>query len=77
MYVSLPVPMAARITKYLNKYVRTGLCEHIVNTSYFNLPSDIGFTLFTPIKGRIYSQASHFSSVIGSFRSSGWLDLHV
>jgi hypothetical protein len=23
---SLPVPMAARITKYLNKYVRTGLC---------------------------------------------------
>jgi hypothetical protein len=29
--------------------------EHIGNTSYFILPSDIGFTLFTPIKGRIYS----------------------
>jgi hypothetical protein len=29
--------------------------EHIGNTSYFNLPSDIGFTLFTPIKGRIDS----------------------
>jgi hypothetical protein len=76
----LLVPMAARITKYLNKYVRTGLCLIYIssflflepsvsqknakkqcavlpggNTSYFNLPSDIGFTLFTPIKGRIYS----------------------
>jgi hypothetical protein len=86
--------VAAWITKYLNKYVRRGLCliyissfyfwspplarkirknnvlyypeyssrfwgpeggEHIGNTSYFNLPPDIGFTLFTPIKGRIYS----------------------
>jgi hypothetical protein len=90
--------------------------EHIGKPSYFNLPPDIGFTLFTPIKGRIYSLivyiykaetctnilrepsvsqknskkqcavlpgifvtvlASHFSSVIGNFRSSGWLDLHV
>jgi hypothetical protein len=27
--------------------------EHIGKPSYFNLPPDIGFTLFTPIKGRI------------------------
>ena len=29
--------------------------EHIGNPSYFNIPPDIGFTLFTPIKGRIDS----------------------
>jgi hypothetical protein len=134
--------------KYLNKYVRRGICliymssfyfwslplarkmrktnvlyypvylwlfgppwgpegnVNIGKPSYFNLPPDIGFTLFTPIKGRIDSLtvyilepsvcqkntknqyavlhgisvrvlASHFNSVIGNFRSSGWLDLHV
>ena len=26
MFSPLPVPMAARITKYLNKYVHRGLC---------------------------------------------------
>jgi hypothetical protein len=87
---SLPVHMSARITKYLNKYVRSGLCliyissfyfwspplarkmrktnvryypetcgpeggENIGKPSYLNLPPDIGFTLFTPIKGRIDS----------------------
>jgi hypothetical protein len=30
-------------------------CEHIGKPSYFNLQPDIGFTLFTPIKGRIDS----------------------
>jgi hypothetical protein len=110
----------------------TGRDENIGKPSYFNLPPDIGFTFFTPFKGRIDSLtvyiykaetctnilryntcmssypgdrkctkiepvsqknaknqcavlpgisvtvlASHFSSVIGSFRSSGWLDLHV
>jgi hypothetical protein len=80
--------------------------ENIGKSSYLNLPH-IGFTLFSPIKGRIYSLtvyiykaeilflepsvcqkntknqyavlpgislrvlASHFSSVIGNFRSSG------
>jgi hypothetical protein len=29
--------------------------ENIGKPSYFNLPPDIGFTLFTPIKGRIDS----------------------
>ena len=29
--------------------------ENIVKPFYFNLPPDIGFTLFTPIKGRIDS----------------------
>ena len=28
---------------------------------YFNLPPDIGFTLFTPIKGRIYMFSFYFS----------------
>ena len=28
-------------------------CENIGKLSYYNLPLDIGFTLFTPIKGRI------------------------
>jgi hypothetical protein len=74
-----------------------GRGEIIGKPSYFNLPPDIGFTLFIPIKGRIDSLtlynainqyavlpgisvtvlASHFSSIIGNFRSSGLLDLHV
>ena len=29
--------------------------KNIGKSSYFNLPPDIGFTLFTPIKGRIDS----------------------
>jgi hypothetical protein len=29
--------------------------EKIGKSSYFNLPADVGFTLFTPIKGRIDS----------------------
>jgi hypothetical protein len=29
--------------------------ENIGKSSYFSLPLDIGFTLFTPIKGRIDS----------------------
>ena len=33
----------------------TGRGENIGKSSYFNLPPDIGFTLFTPIKGRIDS----------------------
>ena len=32
----------------------TGRNENIGKSSYFNLPPDIGFTLFTPIKGRIH-----------------------
>ena len=31
----------------------TGRGENIGKPFYFNLPQDIGFTLFTPIKGRI------------------------
>jgi hypothetical protein len=33
----------------------TGSGENIGKPFYFNLPPDIGFTLFTPIKGRIDS----------------------
>ena len=33
----------------------TGRGEHIGKPFYFNLQSEIGFTLFTPIKGRIDS----------------------
>jgi spore maturation protein CgeB len=60
--------MAARITKYLNNYVRRGICLIYMSSFYFwspplarkmrknyNLPPDIGFTLFSPIKGRIDS----------------------
>ena len=34
----------------------TGSGENIGKPFYFNLPPDIGFTLFTPIKGRIDSR---------------------
>jgi hypothetical protein len=54
----LPFPMAARITKYLNIYVRMGLCLIYMSSFYFWSPPfarKIGFTLFTPIKGRIDS----------------------
>ena len=34
----------------------TGRGENIGKPFYFNLPPDIGFTLFTPIKGRIDSR---------------------
>jgi hypothetical protein len=33
----------------------TGRGENIGKPSYFNIPPDIGFKLFTPIKGRIDS----------------------
>jgi hypothetical protein len=33
----------------------TGRGDNLGKPSYFNLPPDIGFTLFTPIKGRIDS----------------------
>jgi hypothetical protein len=58
----------ARITKYLNKYVRRGIYLIYMSSfyfwspplaigkpSYFSLPPDIGFISFTPIKGRIDS----------------------
>jgi hypothetical protein len=35
----LPVPMAARITKYLNKYVRRVLCLIYMFSFYFWSPS--------------------------------------
>jgi hypothetical protein len=35
----LPVPMAARITKYLNEYVRRGLCLIYIFRFYFWSPS--------------------------------------
>ena len=46
---------------YLLRYLviraamRTGRGEDIGRPSYFNLPPDIGFISFTPIKGRIDS----------------------
>jgi hypothetical protein len=68
---ALPVPMAARITKYLNKYVRTGLCLIYMSSFYFWIPPLArkmrknnmlyypnirqGPTLFTPINGRMDS----------------------
>jgi hypothetical protein len=49
----LPVPMAARITKYLNKYVRRGICLIYMSIFFisgalanFDLP-DHGFLLLT------------------------------
>jgi hypothetical protein len=117
--------MAARITKYLNKYVCRGLCLIYHNgftAGNFDLP-DHGFLLLTWFTGPMESftgnsyqaealtnvfryhtlflepsvsqknaknqcallpgisvrvqLASHFTSVIGNFRSSGWLDLHI
>ena len=38
MFSSLPVPMAARITKYLNKYVRSGICLIYMSSFYFWSP---------------------------------------
>ena len=35
----LPVPMAARITKYLNKYVRRAICLIYMFSFYFWSPS--------------------------------------
>jgi hypothetical protein len=35
----LPIPMAARITKYLNKYVRRGICLIYMSSVYFLSPS--------------------------------------
>jgi hypothetical protein len=45
-------------------------CENIGKSSYLNLPH-IGFTLFSPIKGRIDSLTVYI------YKASGWLDLHV
>jgi hypothetical protein len=41
--------------------------ENIGKPSYFNLPPDIGFTLFTPIKGRMCCTTimAQFSSTSG------------
>ena len=38
MFSPLPVPMAARITKYLNKYVRRVLCLIYMSSFYFWSP---------------------------------------
>jgi hypothetical protein len=35
----LPIPMVARITKYLNKYVRRGICLIYMSSFYFWSPS--------------------------------------
>ena len=35
MFSPLPVPMAGRITKYINKYVRRGLCLIYMFSFYF------------------------------------------
>ena len=81
MFSPLPVPMAARITKYLNKYVRRGLCLIYMSSFYFWSPPLARKMRKTNM--RYYPEypvtvlASHFSSVIGNFRSSGRLDLHV
>jgi hypothetical protein len=78
---SLPVPMAARITKYLNRYVRRGICLIYMLIFLFLEPSVCQkntknqYAVLPGISVRVL--ASHFSSVIGNFRSSGWLDLHV
>ena len=39
MFLTLPVPMAARITKYPIKYVRRGLCLIYMFSFYFWSPS--------------------------------------
>jgi hypothetical protein len=39
MFSPLSVPMAAQITKYLNKYVRRGLCLIYMFIFYFWSPS--------------------------------------
>jgi hypothetical protein len=38
MFSPLPVPMAAGITKYLNKYVRRGICLIYMSSFYFWSP---------------------------------------
>jgi multidrug transporter EmrE-like cation transporter len=77
----LPVPMAARITKYLNKYVHRGLCL-IYMFSFLFLELSVSqknaknqYALLPGITVTVL--ASHVSSVIGNFRCSGRLDLHV
>ena len=73
--------MAARITKYLNKYVRRCICLIHMSSFLFLEPSvsqknaKNQYAVLPEISVRVL--ASHFSSVIGNFRSSGWLDLHI
>ena len=58
MYVKLSWrPMRTYLFRYLVIRVAMGPAggENIGKPFYFNLPPDIGFTLFTPIKGRINS----------------------
>ena len=73
----LPIPMAARITKYLNKYVRRGLCL-IYMFSFFFLEPFVSqknaknqYALLPGISVTVL--ASHFSSVIGNFGPQGGL----
>ena len=73
--------MASRITKYLNKYVRRGISLIYMSSFLFLEPSvsqknaKNQYAVLPEISVTVL--ASHFSSVIGNFRSSGWLDLHV
>ena len=73
--------MAARITKYLNKYVRRGLCLIYMSSFLFLEPSisqKNAKNQNAVLPGIFVTVlASHFSSVIGISRSSGWLDLHI
>ena len=76
----LPVPMAAPITKYINKYVRRALC--LIYVYFLFLEPFVSqknaknqYALLPGISVTVL--ASHFSSVIGNLRSSGKLDLHV
>ena len=50
-------PLRTYLFRYLviRAAMGTGKGENIGKPFYFNLPPDIGFTLFTPIKGRIDS----------------------
>jgi hypothetical protein len=52
---SLARKMRKTNMRYYPEYPSPKGDENIVKPFYFNLPPDIGFTLFTPIKGRIDS----------------------
>jgi hypothetical protein len=64
MFSSLPVPMAARITKYLNKYVCSGICLIYMSSFYFWSPQ---FAILETGSGRTLS---HNGSTADNF------DLH-
>jgi hypothetical protein len=64
MFSPLPVPMAARITKYLNKYVRRGICLIYMSNFLFLLRYNTCMSSLETGSGR---KLSHNGCTAGNF----------